>query len=55
VARWLTLLFVCLFAQQADAEWYLGGQIGGAFPNTITSADVRSATLPSGTTFSNVD
>jgi hypothetical protein len=55
MARWLTLLFVCLFAQQADAEWYLGGQIGGAFPTTITRADVRSATLPSGTTFSNVE
>jgi hypothetical protein len=46
-------LFVCLFAQQADAEWYLGGQIGGALPTTVTRADVRSATLPSGTTFSN--
>jgi opacity protein-like surface antigen len=55
MARWLILLFVCLFAQQADAEWYLGGQIGGVFPNTITRADVRSATLPAGTSFSNVD
>ena len=55
MARLLILLFVCLFAQPASAEWYLGAQLGGVFPQTIGSADVQSSTLPAGTTFSNVD
>jgi len=55
MARWLILLFVCLFAQPAGAEWYVGGQFGGVFPQSVGRADVQSATLPAGTSFSDVD
>ena len=55
MARWLILLFLCLFTQPASAEWYVGAQLGGVFPNTIGRADVQTSTLPAGTSFSNVD
>lgn len=55
MAQWLILLFVCLFAQPVSAEWYLGGQIGGVFPNTIGQADVSGAGIPGGSRFTNVD
>src|SRR5689334_2735049 len=44
----------------AHAEGYIGAQIGGVFPSTISSADatgplIGGAGLPAGSTLSNVD
>lgn len=55
MAPWLILVFICLFAQPTMAEWYVGAQIGGVFPQRVGRADVQSSSLPAGTTFSNVD
>ena len=39
----------------ASAEWYVGGQLGGVFPQSVSRADVQTSTLPAGTTFTDTD
>lgn len=53
--RIVLLLVLCLFPALASAEVYLGGQVGGVFPSSISSADISGAGIPGGSRFTNVD